>query len=158
TADQAGDENFLPAPQVTQTFFIGKCPVKQIPSAPASASVGESVNVAAALETLDACNPAYTGTISLDFGDGSSASGPGGAISTNHTYAAAGMYTIAAGYDGDTLAAGQPLFTVGTTTSITINKLDQTVDFTSGAPGSASVGGATYTPAASATSSLAVTI
>ena len=37
-------------------------------------------------------------------------------------------------------------------------KTNQTISFTSTAPGAASVGGATYTPAATATSGLAVTI
>ena len=41
--------------------------------------------------------------------------------------------------------------------SITVNKANQTISFTSTAPANATVGGATYTAAATATSGLAVT-
>ena len=41
--------------------------------------------------------------------------------------------------------------------SFTVNKGNQTISFTSTAPGSAAVGGATYTATATATSGLAVT-
>ena len=82
------------------------------------------------------------------FGDG----GTGTGSSPNHTYAAPGSYTVRmTPKDALTGSTATPV-----EHTVTVSKSPQTITFTSAAPGSATVGGSTYTVAATASSGLPV--
>src|ERR1019366_8471658 len=82
------------------------------------------------------------------FGDG----GTGTGSSPNHTYAAPGSYTVRmTPKDALTGSTATPV-----EHTVTVSKSPQTITFTPAAPGSATVGGSTYTVAATASSGLPV--
>ena len=88
--------------------------------------------------------------------------------SPNHTYPLAGIRINTPGYTPSNctpISNGYCLFSVSNTRPATLafvpssaNKINQTISYTSTAPTSAMVGSPTYTPMATATSDLAVTI
>src|SRR5712691_10775224 len=82
---------------------------------------------------------------SWKFGDGSEGSG----VAPAHKYAAAGTYEVTLTVEDDAHLEAM------TTQSVAVRK-SQTISFTSTPPGTAIVGGATYTVTAAATSTLTV--
>jgi PKD repeat protein len=88
-------------------------------------------------------------TFSWNFGDGSAA---GTSEKPSHTYLAGGTYTVTLTV---TDASGQTT-SVSHFVAVGVGKKSQTIEFTSKAPTSASVGGAAYEAKASASSALAV--
>jgi hypothetical protein len=143
-ADQAGDGDHLDAPQVQQSWAVGKGAqaITFTSPVPTDAKVGGGDTVAA------------TGGPSGNPVEFSSAT-PGVCTVTGSavSYVGAGTCTIDADQAGsdDYLPAGQ----VQQTFPVTRN--DQSITFTSTAPTNAKVGGATYHVSASATSGLPVT-
>jgi hypothetical protein len=141
-ADQAGNGNWNAASQVQQSFTISKgnqtitfgaLADKRFDQGPLtlSATASSSLAIAFTSATTSVC------TVS----------------GTTLTFVTVGTCTINANQAGNTNwnAASQ------VQQSFTISQGNQTISFTSSAPGSASVGGATYTPTATATSGLTVT-
>jgi alpha-tubulin suppressor-like RCC1 family protein len=156
TADQSGNEGYNAAPQATQTIEVLKTTsLVTLDASSGSSSVTQSVTFTASVGGDGGYN-IPSGPVSLNFGDGSAAEMPtlaSASASAAHAYSAAGTYTITATYGGDDNFAGP----VSKTLSLTVNKIDQTVSFSTTAPSSPPVG-TTYSPAATATSGLTVTI
>lgn len=142
-ANQAGNGTYEAAPQAQQSFPVGKgsqtiafgaLSNRRFDQAPialsATASSGLAVSFASTTTSVCAVSEA---TVS---------------------YLSVGTCTILAEQAGDAdWKAATPV-----SQSFTIGKGNQTISFTSSAPSEAIVGGATYTPAASASSGLAVTL
>ena len=149
-ANQAGDVDNNPAPQVQQSFAVGRSQTITFTSlAPGSATVGGATYAATATASSGL---AVTLTIDVTAGSVCSIDGSG-AVS----FIGAGTCLIDANQAGDASWSAalqvQQSFAVGTP-----SPTSQTITFTSTAPGSATVGGPTYTPTATATSSLAVAL
>jgi hypothetical protein len=138
-ANQAGNANYGPATQVSQTFSIGKAD-QSITSftAPSSGTYNGSGSVSAGA----------TSGLTVTFGSTTTAvcTVSGSTV----TYVGAGNCTLTADQGGDSNwnAASQ------VTRTFTVAKADQTVTFTSTAPTGATAGGATYTVSATASSGL----
>ena len=146
-ANQAGNGTYYSAPQVQQTFTVGKGnqTITFTSTAPTAASVGGATYTAAATASSG---------LTVAFSSGSTTvCTSGGTNGSVFTFVGNGTCIVDANQvgNGNYNAAPQVPQTFGV-------KHSQTVSFTSTAPGSASAGGATYTPAAAATSGLAVTI
>ena len=142
-ANQAGDAEYEPAPEVQQSFAVSKR-LQQVvftSSAPGSATVG---------------GPGYAVSASASSGLAvslSSGTPPVCALAgSTVTFIAAGRCTIDANQAGD--AEYEPAPEVQQ--SFAVSKRLQQVAFTSSAPGSATVGGPAYAVSASASSGLAV--
>jgi hypothetical protein len=148
-ANQAGDEIYNPAPQVQQSFDVGKADqtVAFTSDAPLSARVGGTTYTPTAHATSG-----LAAVITVDATASSICSISGGIVS----FLAAGSCVLDANQagNGDWNAATQ----VQQSFDVAPAMINQTVAFTSDAPLSARVGGTTYTPTAHATSGLAVTI
>ena len=138
-ANQAGSDNFSAAPQVQQTFTVGKgaqaivftstAPTTAVPGGPTytpTATGGPSGNPV--VFSIDA---SATGVCSIT----------GGVVS----FAAAGSCVIDANQAGNTNFNPAPQ----ARQTVTVGKRAQTITFTSIAPTEAVVGGPTYTPMAS---------
>ena len=140
-ANQAGNGTYNAAPQVQQTVTVGKGSqtVSFTSTAPSSGTVGGATYTPTAT-----ASSGLTPAITLD------------ASSTGCTLAA-GVVTFTAGgtcvIDGNQAGNANYNAAPQVQQSITVNKAAQTVSFTSTAP-AATVGGATYTPTATATSGL----
>ena len=146
-ANQAGNGTYNPATQVQQTFTVGKGTqtITFTSTVPTAASVGGATYTAAATASSG---------LTVTFTSGStSVCTSGGTNGSVFTFVGNGTCTVDANQagNGNWNAAPQVQQTFGV-------KHSQTITFTSSAPGSASAGGATYTPAATASSALAVTI
>jgi hypothetical protein len=146
-ANQAGDSNYNPAPQVQQSFVVGKGDqtISFTSIAPASATVGgPTYNVTA---TATSGLPV---TFTIDAAAASICSIAGSTVS----FIAVGSCVIDANQAGNANynAAPQVL------QSFAVGQGSQTISFTSTAPVSAAVGGPTYNVTATATSGLAVTL
>jgi hypothetical protein len=144
--NQAGDANWNPAPQVQQTFAVGKGnqTITFTSTAPAGAVVGgPTYNVMA---TASSGLPV---TFTIDASAAAVCSISGSTVS----FTAAGTCVIDANQAGDAdwnpAPQAQQTFPVG--------KGSQTITFTSTPPASAQVGGPTYTVTATASSGLPVT-
>ncbi len=141
-ANQAGNSNYNAAPQVQQTFTVAK---------------GDQTITFAALadRRLDQTPLALTASSSSGLAVSfSSATASVCTVTGNSvTLLQTGTCTINADQAGN--ANWNPAPQV--TRSFTVLKGNQTISFTSTAPASAKVGGATYTPTATATSGLPVT-
>ena len=147
-ANQAGNTGFYAAPQVQQTFTVnkGNQTITFTSTAPGAATVGGATYTAAAT--------ANSG-LTVAFSSGStSVCTSGGTNGSVFTFVGSGSCIVDANQagNGNWNAASQAQQT------FTVNKNNQTVSFSTAAPGAATVGGANYTPAATATSGLAVTI
>ncbi|HVG08674.1 MAG TPA: Ig-like domain-containing protein, partial [Thermoanaerobaculia bacterium] len=145
-ANQAGDANYNPAPQVQQSFAVGKGSqtITFTSTAPAGATVnGPTYNVTA---TASSGLPV---TFTIDASATSVCSIAGSTVS----FTASGTCVINANQAGnanyDPAPQVQQSFAVG--------KTSQTISFTSTAPVNAKVSGPTYTVTATATSGLTVT-
>jgi hypothetical protein len=141
-ANQAGDTNWNAATQVARSFTISKGN-QTITFGTISAKTFDLSPLAISATASSGLTVAFTSaTTSICTVSG-----------TTVTFVTVGTCTINANQAGDTNwnAATQ------VQRSFTISKGNQTVSFSSSAPGSAVVGGATYTPTATATSGLTVT-
>jgi hypothetical protein len=144
-ANQDGTDIYHAAPQVQQSFVVGKGAqtINFTSTAPAGAMVGGVTYTPTATATSD-----LTVIFTIDATASSVCSISASVVSFNTP----GMCVINANQPGDTnynaALQVQQTFAVG--------KGAQTISFTSTAPVKAMVGGATYTPTATATSGLAV--
>ena len=149
-ADQAGSVAYLPAPQVLQSFAIGRAAqaisfssMPPVPAAIGDPDYAVSASASSGLPVAFAAAPASAGVCAVT---GSSVALVG-----------AGTCTVVASQAGDAVhepaAPAQQSFTVGPGAP-TLSP--QSISFTSAAPGSAVVDGAAYTAAALASSGLAV--
>lgn len=145
-ANQAGNSNYAAAPQVQQSFLVGKGSqtVSFTSSAPSGTSVGGTGYVPTAIATSG-----LAVTITVDTSSATVCSIGGGVV----TYQAVGTCTLDANQGGNTNWNAAPQ----AQQSFLVGKGSQTISFTSSVPSGATVGGTTYTPTASATSGLAVT-
>ena len=143
-SNQSGNASYLAAPQVQQTFAVGSQTITFASTAPTAAVVGGATYTPIAIATSG-----LTVAITIDSSSSAVCSISGGVVS----FTAAGTCIIDANQAGDANYGAAPqvqqTFSVGATS--------QTITFTSTAPTAAVVGGATYTPAATATSGLTVT-
>ncbi len=144
-ANQAGNASFDPAPQVQQTFVVGRGAqsISFTSAAPAAAAVGGATYPVTAAATSGlpvsfTINPVAAGVCSI----------AGATVS----FIGAGTCVIDANQAGN--ASYNPAPQVQQT--FVVGRGAQTVSFTSTAPATATVGGATYTVSATATSGLAV--
>ncbi len=149
-ANQAGNTTYRAAPQVQQTFSVGKSSqiVGWTSAPPTNAVVGGTWNAtgftSSGLPVVFVVRSTSSSVCSID------------ASNVVH-FTAAGLCAVDATQPGnaDYLAATPVL------QSFMVNAAgpaDQTITFTSSAPTGATVGGPTYTPTASATSGLPVTL
>jgi hypothetical protein len=152
-ANQTGDgTNYNPAPQVQQSFAVGRGSqtITFTSTAPSPVTVGGATYTPTATGGASS-NPVVI-TIAAAASSVCSIDGTGVV-----SFIAAGPCLIDANQAGDTnydpALQVQQSVTVGTPSLTT-----QTITFTSSAPGSATVGGTTYTPTATASSGLAVAI
>ena len=146
-ANQTGNTGFYAAPQVQQSFTVskGNQTITFTSTAPGAATVGGATYTPAAT-----ASSGLTVTITIDASSTGCSINGGGVVS----FQSAGTCIVDANQAGNGNYNGAPQVQQ----NFTVNKNNQTITFTSTAPGAASVGGATYTPAATATSGLAVTI
>ena len=135
-ANQAGNTGFYAAPQVQQTFNVakGNQTITFTSTAPGAATVGGATYTAAATASSG---------LTVAFSSGSTAvCTSGGANGSVFTFVGSGSCIVDANQagNGNWNAANQAQQT------FTVSKQNQTITFTSTAPGGATVGGATYTP------------
>ncbi|HEY5629004.1 MAG TPA: hypothetical protein VIR16_05790, partial [Candidatus Limnocylindrales bacterium] len=145
-ADQAGNTDYLDAPQKQQTFAIGKGSqtITFTSTAPTAAVVGGTPYAPAATGGATG-NPV---TFSIAPATAAHCSISGGNVSMDH----AGACTV----DAD--QAGNADYNAGSNSqSFSIGLATQTLSFTTVAP-AATVDGATYTPAATSTAGLTVSL
>ena len=146
-ANQAGNGTYYAAPQVQQGFTVGKGnqTITFTSTAPANATVGGATYTAAATATSG---------LTVTFTSGSAGvCTSGGTNGSVFTFVGAGTCIVDANQAGDANWNAAPQVQQ----SFTV-KSNQTISFTSTNPSPVTVGGATYTPTATATSGLAVTI
>ncbi|HVH34973.1 MAG TPA: hypothetical protein VM847_12785, partial [Tahibacter sp.] len=146
-ANQAGNTNWNPAPQAQQTFAVGKGSqtISFTSSAPAGAVVaGAAYSVSATassgLPVTLAIAPAASSVCSLSGG--------------NVTFQSAGTCVINANQAGNANWNAAPQVQQ----SFAVGPGSQTISFTTTAPTTAAIGGASYTVAATASSGLPVTL
>jgi hypothetical protein len=148
-ANQAGDETYNPAPQVQQSFDVGKASqtVAFTSTAPTAARVGGATYTPTAHATSG-----LAAAITVDASASSICSISGGTVS----FIGAGTCVLDANQAGNSewSAATQ----VQQSFVVAPAMLDQSVEFTSLAPTDAVVNGSTYTPTASASSGLTAVI
>jgi hypothetical protein len=145
-ADQAGDANYNPAPQVQQSFAVGQGSqtITFTSTAPAAAKVGgPTYNVTATATS------GLTVAFTIDAAAASVCSISGSTVS----FIGVGTCVIDANQAGNANYTAAPQ----AQQSFAVGKGDQTITFTSTAPAAAKVGGPTYTVTATASSGLTVT-
>jgi len=146
-ANQAGDANYNPAPQVQQSFAVGmgSQTITFTSTPPAGAQVGgPTYNVTATASS------GLTVTFTIDAAATSVCSISGSTVS----FTAAGTCVIDANQAGNANYNAAPQ----AQQSFSVGKSDQTITFTSTAPAGAKVGGPTYTVTATASSGLTVAL
>jgi hypothetical protein len=145
------------APSATMTVQSPVATATTLTSTPNPSTVAQSVTYTA---TVNATSGTPSGSVTFrDAGQPISCSGGtqtlngSGVATCQTTYASAGSHQITAAY------AGSAPYTASTSAALTqqVVQRSQAVTFTSTAPGSAAVGGASYAITATATSGLAVT-
>ena len=149
-ADQAGNSSYTAAPRVTQSFQVTPANLTITPNAATGLKVGASYSQA---------NPASGGVGPYTYSLGAGAFVPGTTLNSG-TGTVSGTPTVAGSFSYIVRVTDSqaPAVTADTpVTTVTIAKGDQTVAFTSTAPGAAAVGGADYNVTASASSGLGVT-
>jgi hypothetical protein len=150
-ANQAGNGNYLAAPQVQQSYSVAKAPqtISFTSTAPVGAKFGDTPYTVTATSTSG-----LAVTLSIDSGSTSVCSLSGSSSGSQVSYIGTGTCTINANQagNGNYLAAPQ------VQQSYSVAKAPQTISFTSTAPASAKFGDAPYTVTATATSGLAVTL
>ncbi|MCQ4163571.1 beta strand repeat-containing protein [Tahibacter harae] len=144
-ANQAGDANHNAAPQVQQSFAVGKASqtVSFTSTAPANAQFGGAAYTVAATATSG---------LAVSFSIDASAAGVCALAGSSLTFQGVGTCVINANQPGNANYNAAPQVQQ----SFAVGKASQTVSFTSTAPSNAQFGGAAYTVAATATSGLAV--
>lgn len=147
-ADQAGDDDYLAAPQAQQSFAVAPAPqtVAFTSSAPTDAKVGNGTYTPTA--TASSGLPV---SLSIDAASAGVCAISGGVVS----FTGAGTCTVDADQAGnaDYLAAPQARQSF----DVAPSRAPQTIAFTSAAPTGAAIAGQTYTPVAAASSGLPVT-
>ena len=144
-ANQAGNANYNAASQVQQSFSVAKASqtVTFTTTAPASGTIGNTYTPVASASS------GLTVAITLD------ASSTGCTLAAGVvTFTGTGTCVIDANQAGNASYSAAPQVQQ----SIAIGKTAQSITYTSTAPTTAVVGGATYTPTATATSGLTVAI
>ncbi|HVT57333.1 MAG TPA: Ig-like domain-containing protein [Thermoanaerobaculia bacterium] len=144
-ANQAGDANYNPAPQVQQSFAVGKGSqtITFTSTAPAAAKVGgPTYNVTATASS------GLTVAFTIDASASAVCSISGSTVS----FLSVGTCVIDGNQAGDANYNAAPL----AQQSFAVGKGDQTITFTSTAPAGAKVGGPTYNVTATASSGLTV--
>jgi hypothetical protein len=144
-ANQAGNANFNPAPQIQQSFAVG--PGSQTTSFTSTAPATAVVAGAAYTVTATA-----TSGLPVAFTIDASASSVCSIAGSTVSFIGAGTCVINANQAGDANWNAAPQVQQ----SFAVARGSQTVSFTSTAPAAATVAGATYTVTATATSGLAV--
>ncbi len=141
-ANQAGDANYNAAPQVQQSFSVGKGDqtISFTSTAPATAKVGGPTYTVTAT-----ASSSLTVAFTIDASATSVCSISGSTVS----FLAIGTCVIDANQAGDANWNAAPQVQQ----SFPVGKGDQTISFTSTAPASATVGGPTYTVTATASPS-----
>ena len=146
-ANQAGNANYNAAPQVQQTVTVSKAnQTITITSTAPAATVGGPTYTLAATGGASG-NPV---TYSIDASSTGGCSVTAGVVG----FTAAGSCVIDANQAGNANYNAAPQVQQ----TVTVGKATQTITFTSTAPGSIAVGGTPYTPTATASSGLTVTI
>jgi hypothetical protein len=144
-ADQAGGSGYLAAPQVQQTISVGPATQTISFSAPSSGTVGGSGGLTASASS------GLTVSLTVDSATTNNACSLSGNVVS---YLHAGSCVI----DADQAGNGDYQAETTVTLTISVGPANQTISFTTTAPTSATVGGPTYKPAATASSGLPVTI
>ena len=147
-ANQPGDANYNAAPQAQQSFLVGKGSqtISFTSTAPAGATVGGATyNV-----TATASPSGLPVTLTIDPSAAAVCSISGSTVS----FIGTGTCVIDANQPGDANYNAAPQVQQ----SFLVGKGSQTITFTSTAPVGATVGGATYTATATASSGLPVTL
>ena len=141
-ANQAGNANYNPAPQVQQSFAVGKGSqtITYTSTAPAAAAVGGATYTVTAT-----ASSGLTVGFTIDATATAVCSISGSTVS----FLSVGTCVIDADQPGDSNYNAAPQ----AQQSFAVAKGNQTITFTSTAPASASVGGATYSVAATASPS-----
>src|SRR5579875_3022221 len=153
-ANQAGNANYLAAPQVQQSFAVGQGSqtisfTSSPPSNPVAGGLSNAVTATA--------SSGLPVTLSIDASATSVCSLSGSASGSTVTFVAAGTCVIDANQAGNANYNAAPQvqqsFAVGSS-----GKAAQSITFTSSPPSNAVVGGPTYTVTATASSGLPVTL
>jgi len=144
-ANQAGNANYAAAPQVQQTFAVGQGSqtISFSSTAPTTATVGGTSYTVAATATSG-----LPVSFSIAAGSGSVCAIAGSSV----TFQSVGTCVVNANQAGDANWNAAPQ----AQQSFAVGQGSQTISFTSTAPTTATVGGASYTVAATATSGLPV--
>ncbi len=145
TASQSGNNDYQPAPQVTQTF----------PIAPATLTVNASPATEIYAGTPAALSYTLSGFVNGDTAASAGISGTASCSIAAGTGTDAGTYPGAITCTPGTLTAPDYTFTTGQSGTLTITQATQSVTFTTTPPVGPAYGGS-YTPAATATSGLSV--
>jgi hypothetical protein len=147
-ANQAGNSNYDAAPQIQQSFAVGKGSqtITFTSTAPSSATVGGPTYTVAATGGASG-NPV---TFTIDVASSSVCSLSGATVS----FIAAGMCTIDANQAGNSNYDAAPQVQQ----SFAVGRGLQLITFTSSPPNSATVGGPTHTVTATASSGLPVSL
>jgi hypothetical protein len=145
-ADQAGDSNYLPAPQVQQSFAVGKADQT---IAFSSTPSGSEVVAGTAYDVAANATSALTVALSID----ASAASVCSIVGTSISFQASGTCVIDASQGGDANWNAAP----DVQQSFSVGPGSQTITFSSTAPAAANIGSAAYAVSATATSGLAVT-
>jgi hypothetical protein len=147
-ANQLGNANYIAAPQAQQSFTVGQASqtITYTSTAPANATVGGATYAVTATGGASGNSVTFT----IDSTSTAICSISGATVS----FTGVGSCTVDANQAGNTnyLAASQMQ------QSIAVGKGAQVITFTSTMPTSATVGGATYTVTATASSGLLVTL
>jgi uncharacterized protein YhjY with autotransporter beta-barrel domain len=150
-ANQAGNGTYSAAAPVQRSFTVTPATLVITTNAATGTQVG-----AAYSQT----NPASGGIAPYTYALNAGAFPPGTTLDTT-TGTVSGTPTVAGTFSYRlqvTDSQGTPVTATGSIVTAVIAKGNQTVSFTSTAPGGASVGGASYTPTATASSGLAATL
>jgi hypothetical protein len=151
-ADQGGNASYEAAPQVQQSFAVGRTPqaISFTSGPPGGANVGDPAYVPAA-----AASSGLAVTLSIDPASAGVCTISGGAVA----FIAAGTCTVDADQagDGTYLAAPRAQQSFAVTTPAPSQSV-QSIAFTTTPPASATVGGPGYSVAASASSGLPATL
>jgi PKD repeat protein len=142
-AEQAGNSNYNPAPEVQQSFTVGMGPQHMTFTSepPTTAAIGGSTYTVAARASSG---------LPVSFSSG--ASSVCSVSGTTVSFIGAGTCTIGAKQAGDSNYDAAP----EARQSFAVGKRPQAVEFTSSSPAAATVGGMTYAVAATASSGLDV--
>ncbi len=146
-ANQTGSSNYNPAPEARQSFAVGKgSQVITFTSTAPNAATAGGVTYDVSAEATSKQPVSFT----IDSSSSAVCSLSGSAVS----FIGAGTCTIDANQSGDSNYTAAPQ----AKQSFAVAKKAQTVEFTSSAPGSATIGGPTYAVTAVASSGLEVVL